>query len=72
MHYDANTILETAEDIGHGFRINNVTLTDEDTAYAPGTTKHVYAGPGEIHYTIHASGWTVECTETITIGYRKD
>lgn len=71
-HYAYDRILAVGKDIGEGYKRARISLGEGDTAYYPGSSKHVFVGPGAIAYTIHAMGWTVECDQTVTASYRKD
>lgn len=64
-HYDFDSILATAHDIGEGWRKNEIKLVEGDTAYNPGSTKWNFAGPGVVTYFIHPSGWTYRTTDNI-------
>lgn len=66
MHYTATKIIEASSDIGEGWRKTQIVLMPEDTAYAPGSTKRVFAGPGSVTYHIHASGWSVVRDDSVT------
>ena len=57
MHYGQQAIQDTSRDIGQGWRRADVALGAGDTAYDPGSTKTVLAGPGTVTYHIHPSGW---------------
>lgn len=60
MYIDANMILEQAEDIGDGWKKFVAKLEKGDTAESGVSTKWVFAGPGQVTYLIHPSGWTIQ------------
>lgn len=55
-HYTHDDIVGAAQPVGDGWVRTTVTLWDGDTAYLPGTTKYVVAGPGQVIYLVHPSG----------------
>lgn len=69
MHYTGKMILDTATDIGEGWRRTELTLTGDDTADSAVSSKWNFRGPGAVTYLIHASGWHVTSDPTITRSY---
>lgn len=65
-HIDHDDILSAATELEDNYRKLTVVLEEGDTAYAPGSTKKVFTGPGEIIYYIHPTGWVAH--PSITIG----
>ncbi|AEV52138.1 hypothetical protein [Rhodococcus phage RGL3] len=67
IHFDHQTILDLAHDLGEGWRKTTLTLGSEDTAISMLSHKWQFQGPGTVEYLIHASG----CTITPGEGVRK-
>ncbi|MBM4654009.1 hypothetical protein GS896_27555 [Rhodococcus hoagii] len=66
MHYDQAAIMAAGEDLGQGWSKTVVKLDEGDTAYSGVSTKYDFRGPGEVAYMMHASGWNVDPSDTIT------
>lgn len=66
MHYSHADILELAQCIGEGWKRTTLTLEEGDTAHSGLSTKWDFAGPGEVTYLIHPSGWHITPGEGIT------
>lgn len=59
MIIDGRTVLDQLEHARHGLsepRRVTVTLTGEDSAWNPASTKRVIYGPAKVTYTQHADG----------------
>lgn len=64
-HYSANDILEQASSIEDGWKRLVLTLGEGDTADSGTSTKWHYAGPGEVKYLIHPSGWIIQPDDAV-------
>jgi hypothetical protein len=51
--HDANV---DVNELKKKFTVVKITLDDDDTAYAPGTTKKVFVGPGKVTYQLYPDG----------------
>lgn len=69
MHYGHADILAAGEDIGEGWTKAVITLEPGDTAHSGLSSKWDFAGPGEVTYLMHPSGWHVTPGDTITKSY---
>lgn len=69
MHYSHQDIVDNARDLGEGWSRTDLVLGEEDTAHSALSSKWDFQGPGEITYMMHASGWTVRPSETISRSY---
>jgi len=69
MHYDSAEILKVAVPVDDYWKEAKIVLEKGDTAYAPGTTKKVLAGTGEIRYMISATGWQANTDPGIRVDY---
>lgn len=64
MHYDSDQLPWRAWR-GDGWFRAQVTLTESDTAWNPGSTKHVVYGPAVVTYERDPSGQTVAIVEDV-------
>ncbi|QDH93038.1 hypothetical protein SEA_STEPHIG9_93 [Mycobacterium phage Stephig9] len=69
MHYSWQDIMDKSRDLGEGWRRTDLVLGEEDTAHSALSTKWDFQGPGEVTYMIHASGWTVHPSGTLSRAY---
>lgn len=68
-YYSTNDILGQAVPISDGWKRLILQLAEGDTADSGTSTKWRYAGPGEVTYLIHSSGWTVQPGDTVRKQY---
>lgn len=70
MHYSHADIMAAGEDLGGGWAKAIISLDAGDTAHSALSSKWDFQGPGVVVYVMHASGWTVDPSDTITRKYK--